>query len=92
MLCGDARSPDAYVKLLGDNKADLVFTDPPYNVRIDGHVSGLGRVQHREFAMASGEMTEDEFTAIPESDSWCRRQRLARRRLALRLHGLAPSV
>ena len=40
----------------------MVFTDPPYNVRIDGHVSGLGRVQHREFAMASGEMTEDEFT------------------------------
>ena len=43
--------------MLGDTKADLVFTDPPYNVRIDGHVSGLGRVQHREFAMASGEMT-----------------------------------
>lgn len=64
LLCGDARSPDAYVKLLGDNKADLVFTDPPYNVRIDGHVSGHGRVQHREFAMASGEMTEGEFTAF----------------------------
>jgi len=62
LLCGDARSPDAHVKLLGDTKADLVFTDPPYNVRIDGHVSGLGQVQHREFAMASGEMTEDEFT------------------------------
>ncbi len=58
LLCGDARSPDAYVRLLGTNKADLVFTDPPYDVRIDGHVSGLGRVQHREFAMASGEMTE----------------------------------
>jgi DNA modification methylase len=62
LLCGDARSPDAYAKLLSGTKADLVFTDPPYNVRIDGHVSGLGRVQHREFAMASGEMTEDEFT------------------------------
>jgi DNA modification methylase len=62
LLCGDARSPEAYAKLLGDTKVDLVFTDPPYNVRIDGHVSGLGRVQHREFAMASGEMTEDEFT------------------------------
>lgn len=62
LLCGDARSPNAYVKLLGDNKADLVFTDPPYNVHIDGHVSGHGRVQHREFAMASGEMTEGEFT------------------------------
>jgi DNA modification methylase len=62
LLCGDARSPEAYAKLLGDTKADLVFTDPPYNVRIGGHVSGLGRVQHREFAMASGEMTDDEFT------------------------------
>lgn len=62
LLCGDARSPDAYVNLLGSQKADLVFTDPPYNVRIDGHVSGLGRFQHREFAMASGEMSEDEFT------------------------------
>ena len=35
----------------------LVFTDPPYNVRIEGHVSGLGQVKHREFAMASGEMS-----------------------------------
>jgi DNA modification methylase len=39
-----------------------VFTDPPYNVRIDGHVSGLGRVHHREFAMACGEMSEAGFT------------------------------
>ena len=42
-------------------KAAAVFTDPPYNVRIDGHVSGLGRITHREFAMASGEMTDEEF-------------------------------
>jgi len=62
LLCGDARSPDAYAQVLGGTKADLVFTDPPYNVRIDGHVCGLGNVQHREFAMASGEMSEGEFT------------------------------
>jgi DNA modification methylase len=61
LLCGDARSQDSYVMLMDGDKADLIFTDPPYNVRIDGHVSGLGRVQHREFAMASGEMTEGEF-------------------------------
>jgi DNA modification methylase len=61
LLCGDARSPEAYKKLLGADRADLVFTDPPYNVPIHGHVSGLGRVEHREFAMASGEMTEGEF-------------------------------
>lgn len=41
---------------------DLVFTDPPYNVPIDGHVSGLGTVRHREFAMASGEMSREAFT------------------------------
>jgi len=51
LLCGDARSIDAYSKLLGERKADLVFTDPPYNVRINGHVSGLGQVHHREFAI-----------------------------------------
>ena len=42
----------------------MVFTDPPYNVPIDGHVCGLGKVKHREFAMASGEMNEAEFTAF----------------------------
>lgn len=62
VMCGDARSPATYCKLLGEQKADLVFTDPPYNVRIDGHVSGLGRVRHNEFSMASGEMTESGFT------------------------------
>jgi DNA modification methylase len=43
-------------------QAKAVFTDPPYNVKIEGHVSGLGAVKHREFAMASGEMGEAEFT------------------------------
>ena len=40
----------------------MVFTDPPYNVPIDGHVGGKGKVKHREFAMASGEMSAAEFT------------------------------
>jgi DNA modification methylase len=39
----------------------LVFTDPPYNVPIGGHASGLGKITHREFAMASGEMDEASF-------------------------------
>jgi hypothetical protein len=43
------------------SRADVVFTDPPYNLPIDGHVSGKGRVRHREFAMASGEMTPLQF-------------------------------
>jgi hypothetical protein len=64
LLCGDARSSEAYRTLLGADRADLIFTDPPYNVPIEGHVSGLGRVHHRDFAMASGEMTEVEFTGF----------------------------
>jgi DNA modification methylase len=61
LMCADARDPLAYCTLLGEEKARVVFTDPPYNVPIDGHVGGLGSVKHREFAMASGEMTEAEF-------------------------------
>jgi hypothetical protein len=45
----------------------MVFTDPPYNVPIAGHVGGLGSVQHREFAMASGEMSQAEFTSFLRS-------------------------
>lgn len=64
LLCGDARDLEAYRALLGDERVDLIFTDPPYNVPIDGHVCGLGSVRHREFAMASGEMSEAEFIAF----------------------------
>lgn len=62
LLCGDARSAEDLGRLLDNDRADLVFTDPPYNVEIDGHVCGLGSVRHREFAMASGEMSRAEFT------------------------------
>jgi len=64
LLCGDARSDSDYARLLEDQSADLVLTDPPFNVRVDGNVSGLGKVRHAEFAMASGEMSEAEFTAF----------------------------
>lgn len=62
LICGDARNPADYGTLLGEEKADLIFCDPPYNVPIDGHVCGLGRVRHREFAMGVGEMSEAAFT------------------------------
>lgn len=62
MICGDARSAVDYATLLAGETVDLIFTDPPYNVPIDGHVCGLGRVRHREFAMGAGEMTRSQFT------------------------------
>lgn len=64
LLCGDARSGEDYVRLMGGAPADIVFTDPPYNVPIDGHVSGLGRIRHREFAMGAGEMSVSQFTSF----------------------------
>jgi DNA modification methylase len=62
LICGDARNAADYAKLMADEVADAMFTDPPYNVPIDGHVCGLGRVRHREFAMGVGEMSADDFT------------------------------
>jgi DNA modification methylase len=64
LLCGDALDPASYVQLMGDDRAAMVLTDPPYNQRIDGHVSGKGKIRHREFAMAAGEMSEAEFIAF----------------------------
>jgi DNA modification methylase len=59
--CGSALERDAYQTALGEGLATMMVTDPPYNVRISGHVSGKGKIQHREFAMASGEMSKAEF-------------------------------
>ena len=64
LICGDARNGDDYAKLLQGERVDLVFTDPPYNVPIDGHVCGSGRIRHREFAMGVGEMSVDAFTGF----------------------------
>ena len=61
LMCADALAKDSYTSLLGPKRAQLVFADPPYNLAIGGNVSGLGKVKHREFAMASGEMSELEF-------------------------------
>jgi hypothetical protein len=61
VYCGSALDPLAYELLMAKEKASAVFTEPPYNVKIDGNVCGSGAVKHREFAMASGEMTREEF-------------------------------
>jgi DNA modification methylase len=62
LLCGSALDQSAYAAVMQGELATAVFTDPPYNVKIEGNVSGLGAVQHREFAMASGEMDAGQFT------------------------------
>src|SRR4029077_13038763 len=60
-----------YELLLSGGRAELVFADPPYNVPINGHVCGLGGIQHREFAMASGDMSSEAFTDFLKSTFDC---------------------
>ena len=67
LICADALTRGSYRKLLDREKVQLVFTDPPYNVAIPGHVSGLGKVSHENFAMASGEMSSVQFTEFLET-------------------------
>ena len=62
IICGDALERITFERLLQDKHAAMVFTDPPYNVKINGHVCGNGAIKHKEFAMASGEMGSNEFT------------------------------
>jgi hypothetical protein len=61
LICGDALDESTYSVLMKGQKAHAVFADPPYNVKIDGNVCGKGKIHHREFAMAAGEMSEPEF-------------------------------
>jgi DNA modification methylase len=71
VLCGDALQTASYDRLMAQQLAAVVFTDPPYNVPIDGHASGLGKKQHSDFAMACGEMNKAEFTDF--LDTVCKR-------------------
>lgn len=64
ILCADARPAESYARLMDGAQARMVFADPPFNVPIDGHASGLGKTKHREFAMAAGEMSNAEFEAF----------------------------
>jgi DNA modification methylase len=64
LICGSSLEPEVWTRVTDGDIADMVFTDPPYNVRVDGHISGLGKKKHAEFAMASGEMSKPEFTAF----------------------------
>jgi DNA modification methylase len=61
--CGDCRDPGFLAEVIGEaGQVDAAFLDPPYNVRIQGHANVTS--QHREFAMASGEMSASEFRAF----------------------------
>ena len=88
VFCGSALDTPSYYALLAGEKAQLVFTDPPYNLQIHGHVGGLGAIKHREFAMASGEMTDAAFVEFLEAGVR-QIQATSRRRNLLYLHGLA---
>jgi DNA modification methylase len=61
ILCGNSLDTVSYEALLADELADMIFSDPPYGVRINGHVSGLGKIRHREFEMMSGEQSPAEL-------------------------------
>ena len=62
ILCGNALEESSFKHLMGEERARMIITDPPYNVPIPGHVGGLGKVHHDDFVMASGEMTKLEYT------------------------------
>tara|TARA_R110000782_G_scaffold132359_5_gene224388 strand:+ start:43190 stop:44605 length:1416 start_codon:yes stop_codon:yes gene_type:complete len=67
VLCGDARDPEAYATLLREELAQMVISDSPYNVRVQGNVCGSGTIKHGEFVMASGEMSDEEFQGFLEA-------------------------
>jgi DNA methylase/ParB-like nuclease domain len=62
ILCSSSLEDESFQVLLRGREIGMVFVDPPFNVQIKGHVSGNGKAKHREFAMASGEMSSVEFT------------------------------
>jgi ParB-like nuclease domain len=64
LICGDARDPNICARLLQNKPATMMVADPPYNVAINGHAVGRGKIRHREFQMASGEMTPEAYTAF----------------------------
>jgi len=77
VLCADVTKPESYARLFGEvGPARAVFTDPPYNIKIDGFAVGAGTLKHREFVGASGEMSEEEFEVFlaqflaAASNSW----------------------
>ena len=63
LWCGDAADSEGVGRLMGADRARMMFADPPYNVALSGHASGLGSIKHREFVQANGDLSPEEFTS-----------------------------
>lgn len=68
IICGNSQDEETFSKLMQTQKAKMVLQDPPFNVAINGHVCGSGKTKHKEFAFASGEMTDDQFIKFLETN------------------------
>ncbi|MBQ8677110.1 MAG: site-specific DNA-methyltransferase [Alphaproteobacteria bacterium] len=68
IICGNSLEEETFSKLMNGKKANMVLQDPPFNVKIQGHVGGSGKIKHKEFAFASGEMNDKEFTTFLENN------------------------
>jgi DNA modification methylase len=64
ILCGSVLDTTALQTVIAAERAAMVFTDPPYNLEIDGHTGGLGKIHHRSFGMATGEMSPAAFAVF----------------------------
>lgn len=62
VICGNSLDEVSFANLMQNERVDLILQDPPFNVPVNGHVCGAGKTKHKEFAMANGEMSSDEFT------------------------------
>ena len=74
LYCGNSLDEGSFNMVMAGDKAQVCLTDPPYNVPIDGHVGNSGKTKHREFAMASGEMSDEEFMRFLEKVMWWMRR------------------
>lgn len=62
LMCGDSTSIDAVERLMGGDKADMVFTDPPYGISVvggakarNGSIGGAGKVKAGEYRAVIGD-------------------------------------
>ena len=90
IICGNSLDATTFETLLGTRQADMVLQDPPYNVKISGHVCGSGNIRHKEFKMASGEMSTDEFTQFLHKNFELCAKYSRPGGIAVQFHGLAP--